>query len=77
MDTKTAMKFIGEYSDRCGRVQMVEMLMQREHETLRVAQEHLKKLQAQLEREVEDRDMCHSFARAALNALTPDRGFVV
>ena len=77
MDSKTAMKFINEYSERCARVQMVETLMQREQETIRVAHEHLKKLQAQLDREVEDRDMCHSFARSAINALTPARGFVV
>lgn len=77
MDTKTAMKFINEYSDRCERVQRVESLLVAEHERIRVAQEHVKKLHDQLEREVEDRDTCHASARAALNMLTPARGFVV
>jgi hypothetical protein len=77
MDTRTAMKFITEYSDRCERVQRVEALLVAEQERIRVAQAHMKTLQAQLEREVEDRDVCHSFARSAINALTPARGFVV
>jgi len=77
MDSNLAMKFVSEYAERVERVRIVEKLIAKEQETIRLAQHRLKELDRQLQAAVFERDDAHAFALSGIKSLTPARGFVV
>lgn len=77
MDANLAMKFVSEYAERIERIRLVEKLIKNEEETIRIAEAHKKKLQAQLKDLEYERDDAHAFALSGIKSLTPARGFVV
>jgi hypothetical protein len=74
MEARTAEQMLTAYVDAIDRVHRAERLIQR---TKQEYEEQLRMLEVQLSKEKEERDNLHAFARSAINALTPARGFTV